>query len=89
MHKSYRPCLSLNQLFGATFPDSEIPKNIKMSKTKASYVVVFGLAEYFYINLTNFAKQSLFLSLLFLKLGFTRCKAKQPLLGMELQGKEV
>lgn len=65
MHASYRSCLSLNELFSAMFPDSEISKGFKMSKTKVSYVIVFGLAEYFYNSLIRNVKLSPFFSLLF------------------------
>ena len=58
-HALYRSCLSLDQfLFGAMFPGSEMVKNFKISKTKVSYFVVFGMAEYFYNSLMNLVKQS-------------------------------
>ena len=41
---------------------SEIAKNFNISKTKVSYMVVLGLAEYFYNSLINLAKQFSFFS---------------------------
>ena len=48
MHTSYRSCLNLNELFMVMFPDSDIAQNLKMSKTKISYMTVYGIGEYFH-----------------------------------------
>ena len=65
MHASYRSCLDLNQLFEVMFSDSDIAKEFQMSKTKVSYVIIFGLADYFYNSLTTLVKKSPFYSLHF------------------------
>ena len=44
-HLSYRSCLDLNSLFTILFPDSQIAKSFKLSKTKCAYYVVYGLAH--------------------------------------------
>ena len=65
MHASYRSCLDLNQLFEVMFSDSDIAKKFQMNKTKVSYVIIFGLADYFYNSLITLVKKSPFYSLLF------------------------
>ena len=65
MHASYRSCLDLNQLIKVIFSDNDIAKKFQMSKTKVSYVIIFGLVDYFHNSLTTLAKKSLFYSLLF------------------------
>ena len=65
MHASYRLRLDLNQLFEVMFSDSDIAKKFPMSKTKVSYVIIFGLADFFYNSLTTHVKKSSFYSLLF------------------------
>ena len=55
----------MNQLFEVMFSDSDIAKTFQMSKTKVSYVIIFGLADYFYNNLIPLVKKSPFYSLLF------------------------
>ena len=65
MHALYRSCLDLNQLFEVMFSDSDIAKKFQMSKTKVSYVIIFGLADYFYNSLITLVKKSPFYSLLF------------------------
>ena len=55
----------MNQLFEAMFSDSDIAKKFQMSKTKVSYVVIFGLVDYFYNSLITLVKKSPFYSLLF------------------------
>ena len=47
------------------FSDSDIAKKFQMSKTKVSYVIIFGLADYFYNSLIILVKKSQFYSLLF------------------------
>ena len=44
MSHSFRFCLDLNELLKAMFPDSQIAKLFRLSKTKCSYYLVFGLA---------------------------------------------
>ena len=63
-HFSFRSCMDLDKLFKAMFPDKEIPELFKLSRTKCSYFVDFGIAPVFKTNLTkginmsNLAKQS-------------------------------
>ena len=65
MHASYRSCLNLNELFMVLFPDSDIAQNFKMSKTKVSYMTVYGIAEYFHRRLFSQLKKSPFFTPLF------------------------
>ena len=51
MHSSYRFCLNLNELFMVMFPDSDIAQNFKVSKAKVSYMITYGIAEYFHCSL--------------------------------------
>ena len=44
MSHSFRFCLDLNELLKAMFPDSQIAKLFRLSKTKCCYYLVFGLA---------------------------------------------
>ena len=60
MHASYRSCLNLNELFMVMFPDKDIAQNFKMSKTKVSYMIFCGIAEYFYCSLLPLLKKSSF-----------------------------
>jgi len=46
-HQSYRSCDKLKELFQVMFSDSEIAGKFTLSPTKASYVIVYGLAPYF------------------------------------------
>ena len=63
-HASYRSCLNLNELFMVIFPDSVIAQNFKMSKTKVSYMIVYGIAEYFHcypsLSIVTLVKKSPF-----------------------------
>ena len=43
------------------FPDSDIAQSFKMSKTKVSYMIVYGIAEYFHRSLLSQLKKSPFL----------------------------
>ena len=52
-HFSFRSCMDLDKLFKAMFPDSEIAKQFKLSKTKCSYFINFGIASVFKTNLTK------------------------------------
>ena len=42
------------------FPDSDIAQNFKMSKMKVSYMLVYGIAEYFHCSLLYLLKKSFF-----------------------------
>jgi len=46
-HMSYRSCLDVGELFQTMFSDSQIAQKFAMSKTKAAYSIVHGLAPYF------------------------------------------
>ena len=46
-HFSLRSCLGLNDLFKNIFPDSEIAKTFKLSKTKCGYLINYGLTPFF------------------------------------------
>ena len=58
MHASCRFSLNLNELFMVIFPDSDIAENFKMSKTKVSYMIVYGIAEYFHCSLLSLLRKS-------------------------------
>ena len=64
LYASYRSCLNLNELFMVMFPDSDIAQSFKMSKTKVSYMIVYGIAEYFHRSLLSLLKKSPFFTLL-------------------------
>ena len=65
MHASYRSCLNLNEFFIVMFPGSDVAQNFKMSKAKVSYMVVYGIAEYFHHSLLSLLKKSPFFTPLF------------------------
>ena len=65
MHASGRFCLNLNELFMIMFPDSDITQNFKMSKMKVSYMIVYGIVEYFHRSLLSLLKKSPFFASLF------------------------
>ena len=46
-HHSFRSCTDMGQTFHLMFPDSSIAAKFSMSKTKAAYKIVHGLAPYF------------------------------------------
>ena len=46
-HQSYRSCDKLRELFQEMFSDSDIARSFTLSPTKATYVIVYGLAPYF------------------------------------------
>ena len=46
-HQSYRSCDKLKELFQEMFSDSDIAGKFILSPTKASYMIVYGLAPYF------------------------------------------
>ena len=58
MHASCRFSLNLNELFMVIFPDSDIVENFKMSKTKVSYIIIYGIAEYFHCSLLSLLRKS-------------------------------
>ena len=45
IHAPYSSCLNLNELFMVMFSDSDIPWNFKISVTKVSYMIVYGIAK--------------------------------------------
>ena len=47
------------------FPDSDIAQNFKMSKAKVSYMVIYGIAEYFHHSLLSLLKKSQFFTPVF------------------------
>ena len=47
------------------FPDSDIGQNFRLSKTKVSYMTVYGIAEYFHRSLLSLPKKSPFFTSLF------------------------
>ena len=47
-HMSFRSSLGIAELFQNMFSDSEIAKQFKMSKTKTTYLINFGLAPYYH-----------------------------------------
>lgn len=56
-HNSLRDVECCSKLFSKMFPDSSIAGEIKLSKTKASYSIVYGLAPYFKNKLINDIKK--------------------------------
>ena len=44
---SLRSCFDLNDLFKSMFPNSEIAKTFKLSRTKCGYLINYGLALFF------------------------------------------
>ena len=57
--------MDLDKLFKAMFPGSEIAKQFKLSKTKCSDFINFGIAPVFKTNLTKEINMSPFYSFLF------------------------
>ena len=47
------------------FPDSDIARSFKMSKTKVAYMIVYGIAEYFHRSFLSLLRKSPFLTPLF------------------------
>ena len=43
---SYRSCVGKDQLFTPMIPDSSIAQKFQLCKTKASYVICYGLAPF-------------------------------------------
>ena len=65
LHFSFRLCQGLNKLFQTMFKDSPTARDFKLSKTKCSYVIKFGLAPYFQKVLVNEIQKSLYHSVSF------------------------
>ena len=55
---SDRSCVGKDQLFSSIFPDSSIAQKFQLGKMKASYVICFGLAPFFKLNLLDIIKQT-------------------------------
>lgn len=58
-------CNGLNNLFSAMFPDSEIAKSFSCAPTKCSYLLCFGIAQYFKDKLYQHISKCEFFSLCF------------------------
>ena len=52
-HWSANSCSDISELFKCMFEDSEIVKKFSMGRTKAAYMIIFGLAPYFKDELTK------------------------------------
>lgn len=52
-HDSYRSGADAVSLFPLMFPDSEIASRLKLHRTKISYVINFGLGQYFFRELQD------------------------------------
>ena len=52
-HWSANSCSDIGELFKCMFEYSEIVKKISVGKTKAAYMIMFGLAPYFEDELTK------------------------------------
>ena len=50
-HWSANSCPDISELFKCMFEDSEIVKKFSVGKTKAAYMIIFGLAPYLKMNL--------------------------------------
>ena len=55
---SDRSCVGKDQLFSSIFPDNSIAQKFQLGKMKASYVICFGLAPFFKLNLLDIIKQT-------------------------------
>ena len=55
---SYRSCVGKDQLFTFMFPDSSVAQKFQLGKTKASYVICYGLAPFFKLNLLDIVKRT-------------------------------
>ena len=83
IHKTFRRLLGRYTLFQARY----IIVN-KFSKTNQIEVAVASITFLPFLPLSNFHRTSSAV-VFFLKLGFTPCKAEQPLRNKELQEKEI
>lgn len=57
-HESFRSCDGISDTFSAMFPDSNIVKKFSFGRTKAQYVVNYGLAPFFHQELVDHAKKT-------------------------------
>ena len=57
-NNSYRSCVGKDQLFTSMFPHSFIAQKFQLGKTKASYVICYGLAPFFKLNFLDMVKQT-------------------------------
>ena len=64
-HLSFNSCNGLNNLFSVMFPDSEIAKSFSCAPTKCSYLLCFGIAQYFKDKLYQHISKCEFFSLCF------------------------
>ena len=64
-HFSYRSCQGLNALFMDMFGECQVANGFKLSRTKCSYLVRFGLLPYFRDSLVKEVKSSPFFSISF------------------------
>ena len=54
----YRPCVGKYQLFTSMLLDSSIAQKFQLGKTKANYVICYGLAPFFKLNLLEIVKKT-------------------------------
>ena len=52
-HHSYNSSKDISHILQLTFPDSKIAKSITLSPSKISYIISFGLSEYFSLALKS------------------------------------
>ena len=64
-HFSYNSNKSMKDLFLSMFPDSQIVQDYAMSKDKAAYWILYGIAPHFKADLMKLVEDSPFHSLLF------------------------
>ena len=62
---SFRSCEETSSLFTALFPDSEIARDFSLGRTKVSYNLTYGLAQYVRTLLLDDLKETKFYSLSF------------------------
>ena len=61
----YRSCIEKDQLFTFMFPDSSVAKRFQLGKTRASYVICYGVAPFFKLNLLDIVKQTVYIVISF------------------------
>ena len=64
-HLSYRSNIHTSAIFATIFSDSEIAQKYSCSKDKSSYLTTFGIAPFFYDNLTKTVGEADFYSISF------------------------
>ena len=62
---SYRSCASNSSLFAEMFEDSKIAQNFTLGKTKCSYVISYGIAQYCKDLLMSVLERIVFVVILF------------------------